>query len=75
MAQAGNKVLVLEQHYVAGGACHTFKRKGYEFATGIHYVGDIEEKDKGGYKLVFKLLLDSVTPAKNPLDWDRMDGK
>ena len=34
LAQSGQKVLVLEQHYVAGGACHTFESKGYRFATG-----------------------------------------
>jgi all-trans-retinol 13,14-reductase len=75
MAQAGKKVLVLEQHYVAGGACHTFKRKGYEFATGIHYVGELEETKKGGVDLSFKHLVDSVTPVDDPLVWDRMDGK
>lgn len=75
MAQAGKKVLVLEQHYVAGGACHTFTRKGYEFATGIHYVGELEETKKGGVDLSFKHLVDSVTPVDDPLVWDRMDGK
>ena len=34
LAQRGQKVCVLEQHYVAGGCCHTFKSKGYRFATG-----------------------------------------
>jgi len=29
------KVLLLEQHTVAGGCCHTFKRGGYTFPTGI----------------------------------------
>ena len=28
LAKAGKKVLVLEQHDVAGGACHTFTDKG-----------------------------------------------
>ena len=31
MAKSGKKVLVLEQHDQAGGACHTFKEKGKEF--------------------------------------------
>ena len=34
IAQSGKKVCVLEQHYVAGGACHTFTKRGYTFATG-----------------------------------------
>ena len=29
LAHFGKKVLVLEQHYVAGGMTHTFKRKKF----------------------------------------------
>jgi len=39
LAKVGRKVLVLEQHYIAGGCTHTFKDKGFEFDTGVHYVG------------------------------------
>ena len=35
LGRAGQKVLVLEQHDQAGGCCHTFVDKGYEFDTGI----------------------------------------
>jgi len=35
MAKSGKKVLVLEQHDQAGGCCHTFIDKGYEFDVGI----------------------------------------
>ena len=34
LAKAGKKVLVLEQHDQAGGCCHTFIEKGYEFDVG-----------------------------------------
>ena len=34
LARCGRRVLVLEQHYIAGGATHTFEEKGYEFDTG-----------------------------------------
>ena len=30
LAQCGNRVLVLEQHFKPGGFTHTFKRPGYE---------------------------------------------
>jgi all-trans-retinol 13,14-reductase len=43
LSKLGRKVLVLEQHYVAGGCTHTFKDKGYEFDTGVHYVGQERE--------------------------------
>jgi all-trans-retinol 13,14-reductase len=39
LARVGKKVLVLEQHYVAGGCTHVFEDKGFEFDTGLHYVG------------------------------------
>lgn len=41
LAQAGKKVVVLEQHYVPGGWCHTFQLKGYRFSPGVHYVGKL----------------------------------
>ncbi|MDB2562671.1 NAD(P)/FAD-dependent oxidoreductase [Sulfurimonas sp.] len=39
LARAGQKVLVLEQHYVPGGWCHSFKINGSKFTPGIHYIG------------------------------------
>lgn len=39
LSKLGRRVVVLEQHYVAGGCTHTFKDKGFEFDTGVHYVG------------------------------------
>lgn len=41
MARAGKKVLILEQHDQAGGCCHSFHEKGFEFDTGIHYIGEM----------------------------------
>ena len=34
LSRAGKKVLVLEQHDQAGGCCHTFIDKGFEFDVG-----------------------------------------
>ena len=34
LAKAGKTVLVLEQHDQAGGCCHTFIDKGFEFDVG-----------------------------------------
>merc|ERR1712023_72152 len=42
-SRLGRKVLCLEQHYIAGGCMHCFEDKGYEFDTGIHYVGRVEK--------------------------------
>jgi len=42
LANAGQKVLVLEQHYVAGGWCHSFTLQGYRFSPGVHYIGGLQ---------------------------------
>lgn len=39
LSRAGHKVLVLEQHDVPGGWCHSFYLNGYRFTPGVHYVG------------------------------------
>ena len=41
LAQAGQKVLVLEQHYVPGGWTHSFTLEAYKFSPGVHYIGGI----------------------------------
>mmetsp|Transcript_13775 Transcript_13775/g.19132 ORF Transcript_13775/g.19132 Transcript_13775/m.19132 type:complete len:603 (-) Transcript_13775:561-2369(-) len=37
LSRMGKKVLVLEQHTVAGGSTHSFDLKGYRFDSGLHY--------------------------------------
>ncbi|MEO5998602.1 MAG: NAD(P)/FAD-dependent oxidoreductase [Chitinophagaceae bacterium] len=39
LARAGQKVLVLEKHYVPGGWCHSFYLNGQRFSPGVHYIG------------------------------------
>ncbi len=43
LAKAGQKVLMLEQHDVPGGWCHSFMLKGQRFSPGVHYVGLLGE--------------------------------
>lgn len=61
LSRAGWRCLVLEQHYIAGGCTHMFEDKGYEFDTGLHYVGNIDRRKK---------YLDLV--CAEPLEWDQM---
>ncbi|XP_068202476.1 all-trans-retinol 13,14-reductase-like [Palaemon carinicauda] len=61
LSKAGKKVLVLEQHDQAGGCCHTFIDKGYEFDVGIHYIGELN------YQSVTKTFLDHITNRQ--LEW------
>jgi len=42
LAQSGLTVLVLEQHYLPGGWCHSFPLGGYRFSPGVHYVGELQ---------------------------------
>ncbi|MCZ7562033.1 MAG: NAD(P)-binding protein [Burkholderiaceae bacterium] len=37
----GRKVLVLERHYTPGGFTHVFRRPGYEWDVGVHYIGNV----------------------------------
>ena len=41
LARAGRKVLVLEQHYLPGGWCHSFTLDGFSFSPGVHYIGGL----------------------------------
>ncbi|BDS10263.1 phytoene desaturase family protein [Aureispira anguillae] len=59
LAKKGQKVLVLERHYTAGGFTHIFKRKGYEWDVGIHYVGSME-KETSILKKIFDYLTDGA---------------
>ncbi|MBC7829080.1 MAG: NAD(P)/FAD-dependent oxidoreductase [Chitinophagaceae bacterium] len=43
LAKAGQKVLVLEQHYVPGGWCHSFYLNGHRFSPGVHYIGMLDK--------------------------------
>jgi phytoene desaturase len=39
LARRGKKVLLVDQHMVAGGNATIFRRRGYEFDIGLHYIG------------------------------------
>eukprot|EP00750_Incisomonas_marina_P008110 INCI15239.1.p1 GENE.INCI15239.1~~INCI15239.1.p1 ORF type:complete len:590 (-),score=97.29 INCI15239.1:554-2323(-) len=67
LAREGKKVLVLEQHTMAGGNTHTFEEHGYEFDTGLHYIGGkVGQKNSPARK-----LWDYVTDSG--VEWARME--
>jgi all-trans-retinol 13,14-reductase len=51
LAKEGKKVLLLERHYTAGGFTHVFKRKGYEWDVGIHYIGEVQKENSALRKM------------------------
>ncbi len=66
MAKAGKKVLVLERHYTAGGFTHSFKRRGYEWDVGVHYVGEVHNPNS-----TLRRVFDVITDGN--LQWAKMD--
>jgi all-trans-retinol 13,14-reductase len=65
LSKEGQKVLVLERHYTPGGFTHIFKRKGYEWDVGIHYIGEVQRENS-----LLKKLFDYVTNGQ--LKWADM---
>ena len=66
LAKLDNKrVLVLERHYTAGGFTHTFRRPGYEWDVGIHYIGEVAHP-----KAMARRMFDFLTDGE--LDWADM---
>lgn len=66
LSQKGNKCLLLEKHFKPGGYTHTFKRNKYEWDVGIHYVGDVHNKNNASRK-----LFDYISQGR--LEWHKMD--
>jgi phytoene dehydrogenase-like protein len=67
MSQSGFKVCVLEKHDQAGGCLHTFEDKGYEFDTGVHYIG----AEVGRKNSQVRKIFDTVTGGF--VTWDKLD--
>jgi len=56
---AGKRVLVLERHYTAGGFTHTFRRPGYEWDVGVHYIGDVSHP-RASARRIFDFITDGT---------------
>jgi phytoene dehydrogenase-like protein len=56
LARRGKKVVLLEQHDKLGGCTHAFEENGFEFDTGLHYVGGEVGNRKSPLGFVFDLL-------------------
>ncbi len=66
LSAVGKKVLVLEQHYTAGGFTHAYDRNGYEWDVGVHYIGDV-----GAHPTMTRQLFDFLSAGA--LHWAPMD--
>jgi len=69
---ASRRVLVLERHYTAGGFTHAFRRPGFEWDVGLHYVGELRDP-ASAVSRVFAYLTEGRLPwAPMPEVYDRV---
>lgn len=66
LAQQGLSCLVLERHYTAGGFTHSFRRRGFEWDVGVHYVGQVHNPASP-----LRRVFDAISEGR--LTWARMD--
>ncbi|MFK3733800.1 phytoene desaturase family protein [Streptomyces sp. NPDC088090] len=76
LARQGRRVAVFEQHYTAGGYTHAYRRRGWEWDVGIHYVGQLGRGEP------VRVLSDYLTggalrwaPVGDPFDEYRLAGE
>lgn len=69
---AGKRVLVLEKHYTPGGFTQVFKRPGYEWDTGLHYVGEMSGPESPLFSLFESVTGGEVRWARMPECYDRV---
>ena len=68
----GRRVLVLERHYTAGGFTHVFKRPGFEWDVGLHYIGQIRDPDSEARRIFDHLTDGKLQWASMPDVYDRI---
>ncbi|MEO1334778.1 MAG: NAD(P)-binding protein, partial [Myxococcota bacterium] len=64
-ARADERVLLLEQHSIVGGCTQVFRRRGYEWDVGLHYVGDVHRPNS-----VLRRVFDHI--SQGALQWATM---
>jgi all-trans-retinol 13,14-reductase len=68
----GKRVLVLERHYMPGGFTHVFRRRGYEWDVGVHYIGGMGSRRSGSLRLFEHVTDGSVEWAPMGDVYDRI---
>lgn len=67
LSREGKKVLVFEQHSIAGGYATTFKRKGFTFEAGLHAVDGFFCENNPNDKIFREIgVLDNITFLRAP---------
>jgi all-trans-retinol 13,14-reductase len=79
LAKRDRRVLVLEQHAIAGGLTQTFRRQDWEFAPGVHYIAGVgpQPGPEGQFGRLLAWLTDGglrFAAGANPYDIIRLPG-
>jgi all-trans-retinol 13,14-reductase len=79
LSRRDRRVLVLEQHRVAGGLTQTFQRRDWSFAPGVHYIGGVgpDPGQNGQFGRLLAWLTDGALQfanCGNPYDVVRLPG-
>jgi carotene isomerase len=65
LARYGKRVILCESHTIAGGAAHSFKRRGFEFDSGpSFYCGLNDKHSRNPLKQVLDVLGESLTSVR-----------
>jgi all-trans-retinol 13,14-reductase len=77
LAQAGQKVLLLEQNTIVGGMTQAYSRHGYRWTVGMHYIGEVGNPNGAGWKLFNRVTGGQLRWAPMPSIFNRMviDGR
>lgn len=68
LARKGLRVLLIEQHYMVGGYCSTFRRKGYTFDASSHFYPLLGNADSITGKLLKTLHVTTAWVKMDPVD-------
>jgi len=60
LAKEGEKILILEQHSIAGGLTQTYSRKGKLFPTGVHRLGSLNPGQPLWYYFTYLDIMDKL---------------
>ncbi|MBI3367460.1 MAG: NAD(P)/FAD-dependent oxidoreductase, partial [Burkholderiales bacterium] len=72
LAQAGQKVLLLEQNNIVGGMTQAYSRNGYRWTVGMHYIGEVGKPNSAGWKLFNRVTGGRLRWAPMPAIFNRM---
>lgn len=68
LAQGGLKVLLVEQHYMVGGYCSTFRRGGYTFDAATHFYPLLGNAETLTGRLLAELGVETGWVKMDPVD-------